>query len=210
MASAAVPGPEDFLDYLRGLGLEDRDKTKPSFCYEANPDAAHAAGNETLTESLCLQKGKHQQEINQAKTEHMQRFKDELGQRYGFHPEITPFISFIKQLFKQLEKLDRNKSDIESSSSTWKVDRFAKYINTLKITFVQPYHRALTEDTAPHFPAYKVPDDLFSSIQQRYLELAAVYLGAQVTQALELGQDVAFLKELQSCQYPRSNHQGFR
>ena len=201
MASAAVPVSEDFLDYLRGLNLEDRDKTKPGVCYDACSDAAHAGGNETLTESLRLQKEEHQQKINQAKTEHMQRFKEELGQRYGFHPEITPFISFIKQFIKQLEQLDRNKSNIESSSSTWKIDRFAKYFNTLKIQFVQPYYRALKEATPPHFPAYNVPDDLFSAIQQRYLELARVYLGTQVTQALELGQDVSFLRELQNCEF---------
>ena len=209
MATAAVPVPDDFLDYLRGLGLEERDKTKPSVCYEASTDAAHAAGNEALTESLRLQKEKHQQGVNQAKTEHMQRFKDELGQSYNFHPEITPFICLIKQFMKQLEQFDRNKSDIESSSSTWKIDRFAKYIKTLKITFVQPYHHTLTEATALHIPGYNVPDDLFSSIQQRYLELAAVYLGAQVTQALELGQEVAFLKELQNCQYAEATTRVF-
>ena len=201
MASAAFPVTEDFLDYLRGLSLEDLNKMKPGVCYDVSIDAAHAAGNETLTESLRLQKEEHQQEINQAKTEHMQRFKDELGQRYGFHPEITSFISFIKQYIKQLDQLDRNKSDIEYSSSTWKIDRFAKYINTLKIQFVQPYYKALKEATPLHFPAYNVPDDLFSLIQQRYLELDCVYLEAQATQALELGQDVSFLRELQKCEF---------
>ena len=202
MASAAVPVSEDFLDYLRGLSLEDRDKVKPGVCFDATTDAhAHATGNETLTESLRFQKEEHQHETNQAKTDHMQRLKDELGQRYGFHPEITPFISFIKQFIKQLEQLDRNKSDIESSSSTWKIDRFAKYINTLRINYVEPYYHKLTEASPPHFPAYNVPDDLFSSIQQRYVELARVYLAAQVTQALDLGQDVSFLRELQKSDF---------
>ena len=114
MVSAAVSG--DFLEYLRGLSLEDPDKTKPSVCYDASTDSAHASGSETLTESLRLQKEEHQQEMNQAKAERMQRFMDELRQRYGFHPEITSFISFIKQFIKQLEQLDRNKSDIDSSS----------------------------------------------------------------------------------------------
>ena len=36
----------------------------------------------------------------------MQRFKVELGQRYGFHPEITPFTSFIKEFIEKLKQLD--------------------------------------------------------------------------------------------------------
>ena len=182
MAAAATRVPDDFLDYLRGLNLEDRDKTKPGVCYDASTEAARATGNETLTESLRLQKEEHQQEINRKKTEHMKRLADELAQRYEFYPEITQFISVVKQFIKQLEQLDRNKSDIESSSSTWKIERFAKYTNSLKINFVQPYYKTLTEASPPHFSAWNVPDDLFSSIQQRYLELASVYLGTQVTQ----------------------------
>ena len=197
---AAVPA-YDFLDYLHEFRLADRDKTKPGVCYDACPEAAHAVGKEALTESLRLQKEKHQQKITDAKTEYEQRFKVELSQRYGWHPEIASFISFIKQFVKQLDQLDGNKSDIDSSSSTWKIDRFAKFIDALRIKYVQPYYHALTEATPPLFPAYNIPDDLFSSIQQRYVELASVYLGAQVTQALEPGQDVSFLRELQNCEF---------
>ena len=93
MTSAANQVKDEFQKYLEGFNLEDRHKKKlkPSVCYQASTEAAHAARNETLTKSLREQKEKHQQKINQAKTEHMQRFKVELGQRYGFHPEITPF-----------------------------------------------------------------------------------------------------------------------
>ena len=203
MASAAVPESNEFVTYLEGLNLKNPDKTKPKpgVCYQASIDAAHAAGNEKLTKSLLEQKEKHQQEMTKAKTDHEQRFKDELGRRYRIKPEIVPFISFIGDFIKELQRLDRNKSDIECSSSTWKIDRFKKYINTFKINFVKPYHRALTEASPPHFPAYNVPDGQFSSIQQRYLELASVYLGVQVTQELELGQDVSFLKKLQNCDF---------
>ena len=200
MTSAANQVKDEFQKYLEGFNLEDRHKKKkkPSVCYQASTEAAHAARNETLTKSLREQKEKHQQKINQAKTEHMPRFKVELGQRYGFHPEITPFTSFIKEFIEKLKQLDnKEKSDLESSASTWNMEHLKRHRKTLKINYVQPYYHKLTEE----FLAYNVPDDLFMKIQERYVELATVYLGMPVTQALELGQDVSFLRAMQNYQF---------
>ena len=200
MTSAANQVKDQFLKYLEGFNLEDRHKKKlkPGVCYDASTEGACAARNETLIKSLREQKEKHQQRITDAKTEHMQRFKDELGQRYDFHPEITPFISFITEFIEKLKRLDnKEKSDLESSASTWNMEHIKRHHKTLKINYVQPYYHKLTEA----FPAYNVPDDLFMKIQERYVELARVYLGAHVTQALELGQDVSFLRELQNCEF---------
>ena len=200
MTSAANQVKNEFLKYLEGFNLEDRHKKKmkPDFCYHTSTEAAHAARNETLIKSLREQKEKHQQKINQAKTEHMQRFKDELGQRYGFHLEITPFISFIKQFIEKLKRLDnKEKSDLQSSASTWNMEHIKRHHKMLKINYVKPYYHKLSEA----FLAYNVPDDLFMKIQERYVELARVYLGTQVTPALELGQDVSFLRELQNYEF---------
>ena len=150
---------------------------------------------------VCVSRKKNKElKIEQAKTGHKQRFSDDLDKHYGIRPEITQFLSFIynHKSIKKIKQLEGKKSDIQSSSSTWKIDHLERHIKTLDITFVNPYHRTLTE---PTLQEYNVPDDLFSSIQQRYLELASVYLGVQMTQALELGQDVSFLKKLQHCNY---------
>ena len=60
MTSAANQVKDEFQKYLEGFNLEDRHKKKkkPSVCYQASTEAAHAARNETLTK-VCVNKRKN-------------------------------------------------------------------------------------------------------------------------------------------------------
>ena len=93
-------------------------------------------------------------------------FSLNINQRYGIAPEIHGFVDFIKGFMKNLDEIQKNKADIESSAATWKTDRFERYFPIFKISFVAPFHPQATFSSL-HGPS--VSHDAFSCIQEKIL-----------------------------------------
>ena len=93
---------------------------------------------------------------------------------------------------KKLDEIQKNKSDVDSSSSTWKTDRFEKYERCLKSDFVQSYKTKLGQPSHHDYSIRFITHGIFSDIKQKYLQLAPVYLGVSVSEVLELGQECIF------------------
>ena len=188
----ATAVPDNFQNYLLRFGFKDPEKKKPGVCYEEKQSAANPEGYEELTRELCNQKKRHQDDMQKEKKEAERMLHNEL--KRGVNPDVDTFMKLIYDFIEKHERRKEKKSDVESASSTWDFKRFNKYIDTLKIQFQKPICKVLTQEETWFYI-------MFCSIQQRYLELAAVYLGVQVMETLELGRRVFFLEDMQNCEY---------
>ena len=200
MAARASGDEERLVDYLSTLGYDNYDKLKTLICFDKIESLEHS-GTKEFIEALERQKIRHQEDVNIAKQKRLDKFKSELTKDYGITPEINRFVEFIKLFIKNLDEIQKNKSDVDSSSSTWKTDRFEEYERYLKSRFVESYKTKLEQPSHHHYSIRFITDDIFSGIQQTYLQLAPVYLGVSVSDVLELGQELSFLQQLVSSEY---------
>ena len=198
MASHDVQEEEpNFIDFLNSLSYDDQYKRKPNFCYNRTADSEHC-GVQPFIRELELQKNDHQRDTEQTRRDLKDKFQTELRQVYGFTGNFDELFVFIKRSMFELQQLDKIKADVDYPSSTWKVEHFQKYVKTLDIRFVSPFQQVTASciDTIKYIP----PND-FTAIQQRYRELASVYLDTPSPTPSPCDEDVSFLKELQKLDF---------
>ena len=194
MAAHGVQEEEpNFIDFLSSLSYEDQYKRKPNICYNRTADSEHC-GVQHFIRELELQKNDHQRDTEQTRRDIKDKFQTELRQIHGFAGNFDELFEFIKRSMFELQQLDKIKADVDYPSSTWKVEHFQKYVKTLDIRFMPSFQQvpASCIDTIKYIP----PND-FTAIQQRYRELASVYLDTPSP----CDEDVSFLKELQKLDF---------
>ena len=187
----------NFIDFLNSLSYEDQYKRKPSICYNRTTDSEHS-GVQRFIRELELQKNDHQRDTEQTRRDLKDKFQTELRQVHGFTGNFDELFDLIKCSMFELQQLDKTKADVDYPSSTWKVEHFQKYVKTLDIRFVLPFQQVptLCNSTTKYIP----PND-FAAIQQRYRELALVYLDTPSPIPSPCDEDVSFLKELQKLDF---------
>ena len=186
---------KSFIDFLNSLSYEDQYKSKPRICYNRTAESEHS-GVQRLIRELELQKTDHQRETEQTRRGIKDKFQNELRQTHGFTGNFDELFELIKRTMFELQQVDKIKADVDYPSSTWKVEHFEKYVKSLDISFIQLF--------TPQVSAYHsaqcirlIPENDFTAIRQRYLELAPVYLGVPTSG----NQDASFLKELQKLDF---------
>ena len=194
MAAHGVQQEEpNFNDFLNSLSYEDQYKRKPSICYNRTTGSEHY-GVQRFIRELELQKNGHQRDTEQTRRDIKDKFQTELRQVHGFTGNFDELFEFIKRSMFELQQLDKIKADVDYPSSTWKVEHFQKYVKTLDIRLVPPFQQV----PAPRIGTIKyIPANGFVTIQQRYRELASVYLDVPTP----CDEDVSFLKELKKLDF---------
>ena len=170
------------IAYLKSLSYDDQSNSADRSCLDELSSNEAPVGTKEFIQALSSQKNKHEEYVKHAKEKLQKELKEEIKKCYGITPEITEFINSMKSSIKKLDKLDTNKSDVERSASTWKIDRFSNYADRLKV-------RKGQGDSSNKL----ISHDTFRYIQMKYLQLASVYLG---TDALAWDQDLSFLQKL--------------
>ena len=182
-------GP-NFIDFLNSLSYDDEYKRKPNICYNRTQDSEHSGGVQRFIRELELQKNDHQRDAEQTRRQLKDKFQTELRQVHGFTGNFDELFDFIKRSMFELQQLDKTKADVDYPCSKWWVEHFQKYLKTLDIRFIPPFQQVPAQCVST---IKYIPTTDFAAIQQRYRELASVYLDVPTP----CNEDVSFLKELQ-------------